>query len=494
MINHYVPNVGFESLNYVNAMPHSPDSEDSTVETRYTYSGPSQAVQMLVNDVATTGAIQPIAVPFTNASWTLSFPGPGLKCTEVPPSMRSEVQDKLLSAIGATTTICTTNGYFAWTSVAHTLAKNITVSFNSLNHGSLALNMVALPHMMGLDPQLDGHDVTGEIPYLQACSAANEFSLRRDHNLLHSIFANSTMIQCQLRNFTYHTSFKYLNGAQSVDIRTELLDDPPILGLPSVQGYGVNYHKWFRNQVDCTVLSRGYPAGCSVDPKILRRLSYQAILDALANIIGGEVSREQAAANPSFDTSVQNTVLAETSELKFLKSKTPGLAFQPLQDYIAAWPEPILFRGLVNDGPTVKLAPLSETIERLFENITISMMSSPMLRPNPASAFAPPLTQVTLNNFHNIYVYSAMKLWIPYGIAILITSIGACVGLWSIALSKASYSDNFSTVFRVARGALLTVDVDPSDLRGEDPVPLKLKVAPVCLGPEWPPKIADDID
>lgn len=85
--------------------------------------------------------------------------------------------------------------------------------------------------------------------------------------------------------------------------------------------------------------------------------------------------------------------------------------------------------------------------------------------------------------FHNVYTYSVRKLWIAYGVAIIVTAISAMLELVAVAASGASYSssNSFSAIFRLARGALMSTDVQSGDLDGKEPLPEHLAKAKI-----WP--------
>ena len=106
-------------------------------------------------------------------------------------------------------------------------------------------------------------------------------------------------------------------------------------------------------------------------------------------------------------------------------------------------------------------------------------------RPNVTSAFAPQPVRVTLHNFHNVYVYSAAKLWIAYGLSVLFTLIATAIGLQALITEAASYRSNLSTVFRIARGAFVSVDMDEDDLDGADPMQPHMTKAKVRLSPTF---------
>lgn len=80
-----------------------------------------------------------------------------------------------------------------------------------------------------------------------------------------------------------------------------------------------------------------------------------------------------------------------------------------------------------------------------------------------------------------MYAYSATKLWIAYGVAIFVGLILSVVGLAAILGSGSSYSNSFSAVFRVARGADMSKEVETQDTDGRDPLPAYLKDATVIV-------------
>ena len=82
---------------------------------------------------------------------------------------------------------------------------------------------------------------------------------------------------------------------------------------------------------------------------------------------------------------------------------------------------------------------------------------------------------VTMPAYHLVYVYSVEKLWLAYGIAISLSAVAVPGGIATMALNGASYSVEFSTVFRAARVAQMSTDVDREDPFGSDPLPKYLK-------------------
>lgn len=102
-------------------------------------------------------------------------------------------------------------------------------------------------------------------------------------------------------------------------------------------------------------------------------------------------------------------------------------------------------------------------------------------RPNSSSPTAPKTVKVTYHRYHNIYVYSPRKLWLPYGIALGVSTLAVLAGLVTMFLNRASYSNSFSTVLRAAHGAQLSAELMDEDSRGQDPLPKYLAEAQIWL-------------
>jgi len=111
-------------------------------------------------------------------------------------------------------------------------------------------------------------------------------------------------------------------------------------------------------------------------------------------------------------------------------------------------------------------------------------------RPNYSSPFAPErLVNVTLWRYHNAYKYDQQLLWITYGLSLAGATLAVAGGMIALILNRASYSDNFSTVFRVSQTAQLNVDMKDNDGLGQDPLPKYLKHATLDLKPRENPSI-----
>ena len=112
-------------------------------------------------------------------------------------------------------------------------------------------------------------------------------------------------------------------------------------------------------------------------------------------------------------------------------------------------------------------ATTSDSLETLFQNITLSMLSSSQMTFNYTST--PPVS-AQLTTYPNTYVYSTLSLWLSYGIAIAATLFCVCIGFHAIHANRATYSDRFSTILRTTRDAQFDRLVGYDD-DGSDPLP-----------------------
>ena len=101
---------------------------------------------------------------------------------------------------------------------------------------------------------------------------------------------------------------------------------------------------------------------------------------------------------------------------------------------------------------------------------------------------------VTFSTLHNVFVYSRLHLWLAYGPAVLVLTLIVIAGLVSTLRNGASFSDNFSTILRLSRGANLDTTISGDDLDGKDPLPRYLKRAKIAFTKTFPIKTHDKIE
>lgn len=124
---------------------------------------------------------------------------------------------------------------------------------------------------------------------------------------------------------------------------------------------------------------------CVFDLDGIRQLSYQGIMAAFNRLVLGSIQTQDDYVD--MNTSVVSTILATTKEFTFLRNWSPshanlgdsGLVTGDLQTAISNNTE-WLYPGLVNSNPSDTNADLKSTLERLFQNLTISLLAEPYLQ------------------------------------------------------------------------------------------------------------------
>ena len=76
---------------------------------------------------------------------------------------------------------------------------------------------------------------------------------------------------------------------------------------------------------------------------------------------------------------------------------------------------------------------------------------------------------------HPVYIYARSRLWLAYGLGIACSTLIVCIGMLAIYMNGASFSNTFSTLLRLGRGASLSSEIEKVDLDGRDPLPEYIK-------------------
>ncbi|KAK3636944.1 hypothetical protein LTR56_012604 [Elasticomyces elasticus] len=508
-----VPTIEFSNLNFLAGMPSVLGT--NRISLYFPYNGPSQEVKRIAMAVAAQNAILPVPAPSLNSSWEVVFRGPRLQCNDAPASTRLKLQQNIAEYISEGSNCNTPAAYLAWyphldavSDFVHigpyqwnstTAPRNSTFTIPDwiFNIGMRDWNIVAqeaifyvavLPHML----DLKSYTLSTE-PY--ACLLNDKNTPLGPNNVsatnpLGFIGGDITMLQCQLYNTTYRTQFTFINGTQTVD--TQLPDpatDTPVPIINAVRGPGSD---GINNNDTCITLTTddAFNPACHFNSSLLPQLAYQSILQAFTSLLTGNISLEATTAaseyiSGTFDYStIRSTSLVNTRELAFLTDYALHLTSTPM--------DPDLQHALENSSmPAVSAltrsqgadpqTSLKDAIETMFQNLTVSLMSVNAFQPDPASSKTAPRVSVTSVEYQTVYVYAEYKLWIAYGIAALCTLLSAVLGMISVVLHGASYSDRFSTIFLAGRNAKLSVGIGEHDGNGYGPLPAYLKTATVTF-------------
>lgn len=497
-----VPMADFESLKFFAPGQANIFTGRATADTVF-YNGPTYMVERIAYSVASGGSILPIVPPSPNASWILDFDGPALSCGTINSTMQQLMQANILNAYRNNSCQQPYN-YLAWTAAngSPTPSEGIAVNEDPFGDHAVPFSETS-PFSMNkgtLGPLLydavgasDNSTVNGTanatqvatiyfaaIPKfkyreLGSCDANPNATTEKLNAEFGRYFVNSTFLECQLLKTTYHVNFTYVDGQQSVKMTTSSRDKST--PVDTLAGFYMNgdYPK-------CAGLNTAYE-GCDVDRHTLQRLSFQSIMDAFGRIFVGNVldgQQSKYGGTYTTDTKVMSTVLLDTAELSFLRTPSNWATAAETGTYVHLGSEgnmTSLYDWTVEPSQT----SLQDMLEELFQNITISMLSSDHFQPNASSPFAPSLVNVTSDVYQNVYAYAAVKLWLAYGIAIGFTLLGVVFGLSAIILNDASYSNDFSTILRTARYARLSREVNLIDSGGSDPLPKHLSEATVSF-------------
>ncbi|KAL7967532.1 hypothetical protein HDV63DRAFT_412565 [Trichoderma sp. SZMC 28014] len=461
-----VPQVDFTSMNFANfhqVMGPTPE---------YVYRTPQYPVLQVVAESTVGGRILPISSPYQNATWLLKFPGPALSCENIDngTALYESITNNVLAAMAVGNTSCAYSfGYIAW--VPEVPPNTSEISFLPFpGKSSTASNTQYEPPSQGAGPMAPG---TGPLTLLVA-ALPNMLSWKPDgcyqddpkpsKEVLDQV-ANMTLTRCMMYNTSYVANFTYVDNIQSIDLTTQgffnnitgqdFLTGEFLLSYPEDrEGYNVSDYKW------------GY------NVSLVENYAYEAVMDAFGRIFVGTIAYESLEEKPIIDTQMPLTPLLNTKEFNFLGPLSEKESLQGL-----------LRSGSSGDwnGFSVKQVfnstiPVADVIEELFRNVTISLISNPLLQPNYSSPYAPPDIDVAVTTYDLVYSYATQTLWLAYGIALAMTLLSILLGTISIYHNGgASYTTKFSTILRAAYCFDFSEPIRPEDADGKDPTPPYIK-------------------
>jgi hypothetical protein len=296
------------------------------------------------------------------------------------------------------------------------------------------------------------------------------------HTLPYSLM-NASVLSCELYNSTYTANFVYENGRQNVSLLS-----PPIVHKNDQIIEGGMGNIWSHNNThnDWSMFSSG-PNSLPISGQ-----AYRSIMEAFAAFLHGTVVSEPGSLGmtASDGTGVMQTRLANTAEFVAIV-KTINIRETP------GW---LINIGL-NSSQTFNDLRLDRTLEELFQNVTLSLMSSPYFLENQTcesytgedgdcigSKNYSHSADVTVTTWPQVYDYAARTLLITYGTVILLCLTAVMVGLGTIFATSTSYSNNFSTILRATRNADISHPVEDRD-DGRDPLPLVIAQATITISP-----------
>lgn len=238
------------------------------------------------------------------------------------------------------------------------------------------------------------------------------------------------------------------------------------------------------NPITASIPDPGWTEDTPLDPKNAVIFSYMALMQCLCKVLYGTIVSPVASEIPLINEGkvqqpdVLITGLGLSQEL--MEMRKSSLNIHPVNDSNWIFPsnQPSYPPDVKDDErfseawPTSDFhspafgRPLASGIEELFQNMTLSLFSSPSFLiedPRPVN--------VTTMRTQNIYIYSSKRLVLSYVIALILALFSSICGLLAIRQNGASYSNRISTFLRVAVQQDLYSLIPPDDQRGADPLP-----------------------
>ena len=422
-----VPQFDFTSLDFVAAMPFH------YIYGIYNYSGPSQPVQNVAQAVASLGQLLPVIPPRSNSSWSQQFWGPSLQCHNVEGAEREAIWTNIWNSYWYTWKSTGTFVYLSWVpwsptqlqefsanatgfSTGNTTGIDARLPFLTPNTGqrynassiflgpgqlynsssSLTLDgasiyVSVLPQMFStvvsngdFVPELATPDMickfkiqpNGLNTTLHDCFPRTNISLANRRTFTPStLFSDATLLRCDVVNASYTASFNYTNGDANITVSQNIPTDTAVINTTSLVVSTDTSGPHSCSSLLLPSENVDFKTNCTFEPSVARLLSYQGISSGFNQLLQGYIMTTESPYGSSFNvnTSMVQTILAGTEELAFMqtrlnmytsRSASPGWAYQ----------------GLVRTSAPTTRGPLKTTLEELFLNYTISLLTEPLLQ------------------------------------------------------------------------------------------------------------------
>jgi len=308
--------------------------------------------------------------------------------------------------------------------------------YNLTNTVNGTLSQLIPVHFMSWVPSDDHNITSGDSttilenynPYGSIDQDSTDYA--RLYVLSSSAVSSWKLFECGLHNATYEAMFDFENSNQRTTISSvKYLNGVSVLG---------NYSDT--------------PSGSEGLSPLSKQLSYCAVMQAYSSLLVGE---HWYAVDYAFST------VGSLAESNY---------------------------AMITSVNWTALDTLPGQLESLFHNLTLSMLSSPLLtRNNPNSNPLPSPEQdqkvpITITTYPNTYIYASRDLFLAYGLSFLATALSVLIGAFAVLYSNdgRSYSNVFSTFLRTTRDPELSALVG-SDDSGADPLPRHVGVARVIV-------------
>jgi hypothetical protein len=364
--------------------------DDSSSTQLWYYNGPSTAAQRVTKTTASLGSIMAIPAPGTNASYEVSFQAPYLRCEPMNATFQAAVQKNIYANYVKASNCQMYYNYLAWTaSRGHNDMSSYMpqpLPFDSaspyemnvgtlgpLQRDNLLVNNQTSTIYFGIMPNMRKMGVA-ECPEAKTIDNLTETSTK---------FINATFLQCQLWNTTYRANLNFTGGQQQVRVDFPNLEKrTPVAALSSAyMNTGIHRdlmtNKFVTDGCQTVGGDRATYVDCTVDRRVLETLSFQAIMDSFGSLLAGGVRFGDTFKTTTFvsSTEVLSSSLMSSRELSFFSSGSSwrNNSYTPM-------PATDQFTELLPQDELQRDVSFKDSVEQLFQNITLSMMSADLLQ------------------------------------------------------------------------------------------------------------------
>lgn len=387
-----VPNLDFNTMEFLAPMILDETgtlthTEENNQFLGWKYMGPHQEVQRIASAVASGGNILPIEPPEANSTWEVQFDGPSIACDPFEGKARRKIQCQFLNGV---------LGQLAWGSFKNfSESDHLDSAFTLTMHGknfsyeipnldfqfrdskfafvSTSFYIVVQANNMTF-PGFEDFDPISSACHKHVADGADLPKIIQDR-LDHT---SGNFMQCQLFNSSYNVAFDFTNGGRAVStdvVHHERIDAHPGK-LDTVVQPALKHFPDFIKDLNFTDILRTHKLNAS--PKGVQRMSYTAILDAFSSLLSGVI--QQTGIDTQTQPNVAKTALMQHSELQFLQHQIKNSS-KTLQDILPLSNDSLVrsLRGSPH-ASAITDQPLHRAVEEMFQNMTVSFMSSDFLR------------------------------------------------------------------------------------------------------------------
>ncbi|CAG1963029.1 unnamed protein product [Fusarium graminearum] len=382
----------------------------------------STYVSRLLLSVASLGSILTIPPPFPNSSYALDFHGPTLSCHNTKNQAFSRQVREILE---------NSKNQDADTTI-------VFVGFVP-NHGrgngsSSGVNEYALT---GLKYALnESVATTFRLDYTETGPAKFYVALRDETNSNPNVYETMKTIECELYNSSFATNFSFDNGQQNISYTSKKLNPVAFPSdFRSIAMFGSDH--W---------TTKG---------------AYLSLMNAMGQLVLGTVINFGSSnTTNAIQTLIRSSSLMDTKEMYAFKKGRPES-----------------MNGNIS---------MSDALEDLFTNLTISLFSHPRFLQNSSAASRVP---VTYSSAQNEFSYEPRNLLVAYGVGLFLAWAIVIIGLLCIKSASASYGSSFSTILRTTRNPEIDKIIPVAETTGAEPLSKNLNNVRLVLrrqggGPE----------